>query len=226
MQNPVAALRGCFCPLSDFKLPAHPERLDLTVMSDVTRLIEAASSGDTQAANQLLPLVYDELRKLAAARLASEKPGQTLQATALVHEAYVRLVGSEPIKPGIVAGTSLPPPRKRCGEFSSSRPGAGAGSRHGGLHQRVDLDAITATSTTAPDELLAVDDALTAALEDAQAAEIIKLRYFAGFSTDEAGQLLNMSRSTAYEHWAYGRAWLRCRMQSESDEVTEEKNPV
>lgn len=184
-------------------------------MRDVTGILTAIHQGDPHAADQLLPLVYDELRQLAAAKLAREKPGQTLSPTALVHEAYLRLVT---------------PAQPRAGEFANRRHFFAAAAeamrrilveqaRHkgrlkrGGGRQRVDLDAVPAAETAAPDELLAVDDALTAlAGEDSVAAELIKLRYFAGLSVEEAGDILGMARSTAYERWAFGRAWVRCHL--------------
>ena len=189
-------------------------------MTEVTHILSAIEQGDPHAAEQLLPLVYEELRKLAAQKLAQEKPGQTLQATALVHEAYLRLVG------GGRRG-SAPPDWSGRGHFfaaaaeamrrilveSARRKGR---LKRGGRRQRVDLDAATDPGAAAPDELLAVDEALAAlAAEDPRAAELVKLRYFAGLSVAEAGEALGLARSTAYEHWAYGRAWLRCKLLGE-----------
>jgi RNA polymerase sigma factor (TIGR02999 family) len=187
-------------------------------MNNVTQILSAIERGDPAAADGLLPLVYDELRKLAAQRLAHEKPGQTLQATALVHEAYLRLVGA-----GERRGSS-PPEWTSRGHFFAAAAEAmrrilvenarrKGRLKRGGDRQRVDLDAVADPDAAAPDELLAVDDALTAlAAEDSVAAELVKLRYFAGFTVEEAGRMLGLSRSTAYEHWAYGRAWLHCRL--------------
>jgi RNA polymerase sigma factor (sigma-70 family) len=204
-------------------------------MSEVTRILSAIEQGDPHAAGQLLPLVYDELRTLAAQRLAREKPGQTLQATALVHEAYLRLVASGGRQPPGDKYRGTDAPRSPVPVFASRGHFFAAAAeamrrilvenarrkgrlKRGGQRQRVDLDDVAAPSTAAPDALLAVDDALTAlAAEDPTAAELIKLRYFAGFSVEEAGQMLGLSRSTAYEHWAYGRAWLRCKLLGGAD---------
>jgi RNA polymerase sigma factor (TIGR02999 family) len=189
-------------------------------MSDVTQILSAIEHGDPAAADGLLPLVYDELRTLAAQRLAREHPGQTLQATALVHEAYLRLVS--PAKPQAAGWNSrghffaaAAEAMRRILVENARRKGR---LKRGGGRQRVDLDAVAAPDAAAPHELLAVDDALTAlAAEDSVAAELVKLRYFAGFTVEEAGRMLGLSRSTAYEHWAYGRAWLHCRLRTESD---------
>jgi RNA polymerase sigma factor (TIGR02999 family) len=184
-------------------------------MTDVTRVLSAIEQGDPSAASQLLPLVYDELRRLAAARLAQEGPGQTLQATALVHEAYVRLVGS--------GDTTAYPAEQRWdsrGHFFAAAAEAmrrilidrarekRAEKRGGGL-RRLDIDAIDLATTAAPDEILALDDALARlARGDPAAARLVELRYFAGLTVDEAGKALGMSTATAYRHWNYARAWL------------------
>jgi RNA polymerase sigma factor (sigma-70 family) len=199
-------------------------------MNDVTRILSAIDAGDSRAAADLLPLVYDELRRLAALRLAREKPGQTLQATALVHEAYVRLVANRGgVSPENSQGARAP----RSGDFANRGHFFAAAAeamrrilveaarrkgrlKRGGDLQRIDLDAVPAPEPSDPDELLAVHEALTSlAADDAIAAELVKMRYFAGFSIEEAGDLLGISRSTAYEHWAYGRAWLRCKLADE-----------
>jgi RNA polymerase sigma factor (TIGR02999 family) len=195
-------------------------------MPDITQLLEAAAAGDRHAAADLLPQVYNELRKLAAACMATEKPGQTLQATALVHEAYMRLV--HPLAPDESPGAN--------GQFANRAQFFAAAAeamrrilvenarrkgrlKRGGDRQRIDLDALPAPDGADPDELLAVDEALTAlAADDPLAAELVKMRYFAGFTIEEAGELLGLSRSTAYERWAYGRAWLRCKLADESNE--------
>jgi RNA polymerase sigma factor (TIGR02999 family) len=183
-------------------------------MEEVTRLLDAAQAGDTRAAADLLPLVYDELRKLAGQRLNQEKPGQTLQGTALVHEAYLRLVG-----PGNAQGFS------GRGHFFAAAAEAmrrilvenarrKKRRRHGGDHQRVDLDDVEAADRA--DELLELDDALSRlAEEDPSAADVAKLHIFAGMSIEEAADALNHSRATAYRHWNYARAWLRCEMGGE-----------
>jgi RNA polymerase sigma factor (TIGR02999 family) len=179
-------------------------------MADVTRMLEAAAAGDPKAAAVLLPLVYDELRKLAAARIAEEKPGQTLQATALVHEAYVRLVGpaDSPKWNGrrhffAAASEAM---RRILVEAARSKGRA----KRGGDWQRVNFEELDVTTSISPDQLVALDDALgrLAAL-DHIAGELVKLRYFAGLALDEAAKALSISTATAYRHWAYARAWLR-----------------
>ena len=178
-------------------------------MNDVTRILSAIEQGDPHAPAQLLPLVYDELRQLAAQRLAQEKPGQTLQATALVHEAYLRLV----------AGQMTPHWDSKAHFFAAAAEAmrrilidnARSKSRlkRGGDRQRVDLNHAEVVSVAAPDELLLIDEAISKlATDDPQAAQLVRLRYFAGLSVEEAAELSGLSRSSAYEHWAYARAWL------------------
>ena len=179
-------------------------------MSDVTRILSQIEDGDPLAAEQLLPLVYDELRKLAAAKLAHEKPGQTLQATALVHEAYLRLVGSEEREQAwdnrrhffAAAAEAM----RRILIESARRK---AQEDRGGGWNRIDLSDAEVVSPVTPDQLLAVDDAL-AQLEahSVQVAALFKLRYFAGCSVEEAAEALGISRATAYRHWTFARAWL------------------
>jgi RNA polymerase sigma factor (TIGR02999 family) len=179
-------------------------------MSDVTRILSAIEQGDPHAASQLLPLVYDELRRLAAQKLASEKPGQTLQATALVHEAYLRLVGGgqpqEWNSRGHFFAAAAEAMRRILVEGARSKERA----KRGGGWQRVDFEELDVTTSVSPDQLVALDDALErlAAL-DHLAGELVKLRYFAGLALDEAAGALNISTATAYRHWAYARAWLR-----------------
>jgi RNA polymerase sigma factor (TIGR02999 family) len=175
-------------------------------MSDVTRILSAIEQGDPHAAEQLLPLVYDELRKLAAAKLAREKPGQTLDATALVHEAYLRLVG---------AGGEDWDSRRHffASAAEAMRRILVEKARHkkrpksGGAHERRAMQDVAAP---APDEnLLALDEALELlAKEDAAKAELVKIRYFAGLSVEEAAKCLGISRATADRWWAFARAWL------------------
>jgi RNA polymerase sigma factor (TIGR02999 family) len=183
-------------------------------MSDVTRLIEAASAGESRAAADLLPLVYDELRKLASQRLANEKPGQTLQATALVHEAYVRLVG-EPV------GLHW----DGCGHFFAAAAEAMRRilierarrkdcRKAGGGRQRVDLTDVE-PAIEGPDlELLALDEALQKLeRKEPRKAEVVKLRFFAGLTNEQAAAALGISVSTAENDWAYARSWLRLQME-------------
>jgi RNA polymerase sigma factor (TIGR02999 family) len=188
-------------------------------MNDVTRILSAIEQGDPQAAGQLLPLVYDELRRLAAQKLAGEAPGHTLQATALVHEAYLRLVGPEdnPLweSRGHFFAAAAEAMRRILVE-SARRRGR---QKRGGGRPRVDLLEADLTVDDPPDEMLAVDDALERLeAEDPQAAELVKLRYFAGLSVEEAAQALGMSRATAYRHWSYARAWVRCEVLGDSGE--------
>ena len=175
-------------------------------MTDVTRILSAIEAGDPSAAEELLPLVYAELRNLAAQRLAQEKPGQTLQATALVHEAYLRLVGRSAL--GTIAATSSPPPPRPCAASSSTMPARNVGRKHGGDRCRVELESDVA-SLNPNDDLLALDDALARlAVERPAKAELVKLRYFAGLTLEEAAACLNISLATAKRHWVVARAWL------------------
>jgi RNA polymerase sigma factor (TIGR02999 family) len=187
-------------------------------MSEVTRILSAIEQGDPHAAAQLLPLIYDELRRLAAQKLAQEKPGQTLQATALVHEAYLRLVSS---------GDAPAPGEQRWdgrGHFFAAAAEAMRRilidrARHknsrkaGGGRRRVDLNEIELTLDEPDLELLALDDALRELeRKDPRKAEVVKLRFFAGLTTAQAAAALGVSTSTAENDWAYARSWLRLRM--------------
>jgi RNA polymerase sigma factor (TIGR02999 family) len=185
-------------------------------MSTVTRILSAIEQGDPSAAEQLLPLVYEELRQLAAQRLAQEKPGQTLQATALVHEAYLRLVDVEQAQHwnsrGHFFGAAAEAMRRILVENARRKQR----KKHGGERHRVRLGDRPAVERT-PDDLLALDDALTRlALEDPAAADLVKLRFYAGFSVEEAADSLAISRAQGYRHWNYARAWLRCVLEDDS----------
>jgi RNA polymerase sigma factor (TIGR02999 family) len=177
-------------------------------MSDVTRILTALSKGDAQAAAELLPLVYDELRRLAAAKMAQEKPGQTLQATALVHEAYLRLVGSTDPQwdsRGHFFAAAAEAMRRILVENYRRK----TGQKHGGAAERIPLEQIDAALPAPDDNLLALDEALTRlAAQRPVVAELVKLRFFTGLTMDEAAQMLGMSPATAYRHWDYARAWL------------------
>ena len=180
------------------------------VMSDVTRLIDAAAAGDPRAGAELLPLVYDELRKLAAARLADEKPGQTLQATALVHEAYVRLVGGGQSQDWNGRGHFFAAAAEAMRRILVDQARRKQADKRGGKGRRVSLDAADIGFTSPAEVLLDIDDALTRlAAEDPEAARLIQLRYFAGLSIEDAAEVVGISRSTAYEHWAYARVRLK-----------------
>src|SRR5207249_312096 len=185
-------------------------------MTNVTHILSAIEQGDPHAAEQLLPLVYNELRQLAAQKLAQEKPGQTLQATALVHEAYLRLVdGAGALHWNSRAhffGAAAEAMRRILVDQARRKQ---AGKR-GGRSRRVSLDAVDVACTPPDDDLLAIDEALTRlAAEDGQAARLIQLRYFAGLSLEEAAEVVGISRSSAYEHWSYARVRLRCLLEGE-----------
>jgi RNA polymerase sigma factor (TIGR02999 family) len=185
-------------------------------MSEVTQILDAITQGDQKAAGQLLPLVYDELRRLAAARLAREGPGQTLQPTALVHEAYLRLVGTADDQRwnsrGHFFGAAAEAMRRILVESARRKMGV----KHGGGLQRQDLEEHDVPVAVPPQEVLALDEALERlAADDPDAARIVDLHFFAGLSIDEAAEALGVSRATAYRQWAYARAWLRCELGSE-----------
>jgi RNA polymerase sigma factor (TIGR02999 family) len=183
-------------------------------MNDVTRILCAIQQGQPQAAEHLLPLVYDELRRLAAQKLAHETPGQTLDATALVHEAYLRLVDGDDSQRWDSRGHFFAAAAEAMRRILVENARRKKAERHGGGRQRMDLAEVDPTAPTPPDELLALDEALTRlAEEDPQAAEVVKLRYFTGLSVEEAGQALGISRAQAYRHWTYAKAWLRCVVQ-------------
>jgi RNA polymerase sigma factor (TIGR02999 family) len=186
-------------------------------MADVTRLLEAAEAGDPAAAGQLLPLVYDELRKLAAARIAAEKPGQTLQATALVHEAYLRLVGGGAARPWNGRGHFFGAAAEAMRRILVERARGAAREKRGGDWRRVDFEELDAATSVTPDQLVALDDALDRLTAlDRLAGELVKLRYFTGLGLDQAAAALGVSTATAYRHWAYARAWLSSDLMTDS----------
>jgi RNA polymerase sigma factor (TIGR02999 family) len=185
-------------------------------MSDVTRILSAIEKGDPKAASDLLPLVYDELRKLAATKLAGEKPGQTLQSTALVHEAYLRLVGEGQSTDWGGRGHFFAAAAEAMRRILIDRARRKATTKQGGGLRRIDLDLVSAAEEGREAELLALDDAL-AELErhDPQAARLVKLRYFAGLSHQEAAQALGVSRRAADRLWSLARAWLYQRLSAD-----------
>src|SRR4051794_16605386 len=181
-------------------------------MSDVTRLLGAVAAGDRRAAAGLLPLVYDELRKLASVRMSAEAPGHTLDATALVHEAYLRLVGDQHFDGRGHFFAAAAEAMRRVLVESARRKHL---PKHGGGRRRIELDAAQRILESS-DDLLVLDDALGRLItEDATAVEIVKLRLFAGLSVEEAADALGLARATAYRHWTFARAWLRCELGDE-----------
>jgi RNA polymerase sigma factor (TIGR02999 family) len=182
-------------------------------MGNITEILASAASGNGQATDALFSLVYDELRRLAASQMASERPGQTLDATGLVHEAYLRLVGSK-----------APPTWDGRGHFFAAAAEAmrrilienarrkQTAKRGGGL-QRVELRELDLATESAPEELILLDEALTRlSQEDPAAGTLVKLRYFSGLSVEEAAELAGLSRATAFRHWSFARAWLISQM--------------
>ena len=178
-------------------------------MSDVTAILNAIEQGDARAAEQLLPLVYDELRQLAAQKLAQEKPGQTLQATALVHEAYLRLVGVDSEQRWQSRGHFFAAAAESMRRILIESARRKKRPKHGGGQQRVDLDEALLVAPDPSDDLLALSDALDQ-LEaaDPLAARLVKLRYFAGLTMPEAAQALGIPLRTAERNWTYARTWL------------------
>jgi RNA polymerase sigma factor (TIGR02999 family) len=177
-------------------------------MTDVTRILQSIDSGEPKAAEELLPLIYEQLRNLAAHKMAGEAPGQTLQPTALVHEAWLRLTGNENVKwegRAHFFGAAAEAMRRILIENARRKRAL----RHGGGQQRLDILELEITSETKDEELLAVSEALDKfALVDKQKAALVKLRYFAGFTIDETAKVLAISPATAKRYWTYARAWL------------------
>lgn len=179
-------------------------------MSEVTHILQHIEQGDPAAAERLLPLVYDELKKLAAAKMAGERPDHTLQATALVHEAYLRLVGAEQGQHWHSRGHFFSAAAEAMRRLLIESAHRKKSLKRGGERQRVSADEIDLAATTAinPDLLLDIDSAvIRLAEQDREAAELVKLRLFAGLSVTEAGEMLGMSRTLAYQNWKYVRAW-------------------
>ena len=188
-------------------------------MSDVTRILSQIESGDPSAAEKLLPLVYDELRKLAAARLAQEKPGQTLQATALVHDAYIRLVDVEKAQHWNSRGHFFGAAAEAMRRILLNRARDKNRQKRGGHLHKIDLDHVEIALETPDEELLALDEALQQlAKENDACAALVKLRFFAGLSIRDAAAALGISTSTAERYWAYARAWLFAALRHEYGE--------
>jgi RNA polymerase sigma factor (TIGR02999 family) len=186
-------------------------------MSDLTEILSAVERGDRQASEQLLPLVYDELRKLAARKLAGERPGQTLQPTALVHEAYLRLVGGDEDACWDGRGHFYAAAAEAMRRILVDSARRKHRVKHGGDRKRAVLDDCDAPGGPAPDEivasdeeLVALDDALTRLAEDdPEAARVVQLHFFAGLSIERVAEMIGVSRATAYRQWSFARAWLR-----------------
>ena len=177
-------------------------------MTDVTRILNAIERGDAKATDELLPLVYDELRLLAAQKLSHEAPGQTLQATALVHEAYIRLVGDEP-QSWENRGHFFSAAAEAMRRILIDNARRKKSQRHGGGHRRHEIDDLEVPMSERSEDLLKLDDALTRlAQEDPEVAEIVQLRYFGGLTLEQAAEVKGISRRTAGRYWSYARLWL------------------
>ena len=187
-------------------------------MSDVTRILSAIEQGDRKASEALLPMVYEELRRLAAQRLAGEKPGQTLQATALVHEAYLRLVDVERAKRWDSRGHFFAAAAEAMRRILIESARRKQTEKHGGDRQRVELAEGDFVFDVTPDRILALDEALTKLdAEEPDAGRLVQMRVFAGLSVEQAADLLGMSRATAYRLWTYARAWLRSELRNQEE---------
>jgi RNA polymerase sigma factor (TIGR02999 family) len=189
-------------------------------MNDVTRILSDIEHGDPKAADQLLPLVYDELRKLAAARLAEERPGQTLQATALVHEAYVRLVHNHASPHWNSRGHFFSAAAEAMRRILVENARRKARVRRGGAYRRMELHNLPQDAGPEPETILAVDDAVTRlAVDDPASAALVKLHIFAGLTLEESADTLGVSRATAYRLWSYARAYLRLVLRDDSTQT-------
>jgi RNA polymerase sigma factor (TIGR02999 family) len=179
-------------------------------MNEVTRILSAIEQGDAHAAEQLLPLIYDELRKLAAQRLAQEKPGQTLEATALVHEAYLRMLGTGDEQRWDSRGHFFAAAAESMRRILVESARRKESLKRGGNLARADFDEMQISAPEIQEDVVALDQALTKlAATDKQAADLVQLRYFAGLTLPEAAQALGVSARTAGRWWSYARAWLR-----------------
>jgi RNA polymerase sigma factor (TIGR02999 family) len=191
-------------------------------MSEVTRILSAIERGDVLAVDELFPLVYQELRQLACQRLSKELPGQTLQATALVHEAYLRLVGTENqnwSNRGHFFAAAAEAMRRILIDNARRKKSL----KHGGGRQRIDLDEAVAASDdkTSLDDLIALDEAIEKlSKKDKVKADLVKLRYFAGLTSEQAAEVLGISHNTADRHWSYARSWLRLEI-AKDDQTTQ-----
>jgi RNA polymerase sigma factor (TIGR02999 family) len=194
-------------------------------MNEVTRILSAVEQGDPHASEQLLPLVYDDLRQLAAEKLAQERPGQTLQATALVHEAYLRLVEVDKAQHWDSRRHFFAAAAEAMRRILIDNARRKRTAKHGGGLQRLDLHDIEVPAATRSPDLLALDEALTKlAAEDPIKAQLVTLRYFGGLSVQEAAETLGISRATADRYWSYARLWLYCELRGTDDGPGPKKN--
>lgn len=178
-------------------------------MNDITRILVAIRDGDGQASEQLLPMIYQELRKLAASKLAQEPAGQTLEATALVHEAYIRLVDSEEKQKWNHRGHFFAAAAEAMRRILVEKARRKQTVKHGGEAQRVEMDDERLVCSVPSEQIVALDEALEEfGQEEPEKAHLVKLRFFAGLSIEEAAEVLGISRATAARHWTYARAWL------------------
>ena len=189
-------------------------------MSDDTRILNAIEGGDAKATDELLPLVYEELRLLAAQKLSHEAPGQTLQATALVHEAYIRLVGDEP-RSWENRGHFFKAAAEAMRRIIVDRARGRKCIKRGGGRPKMELNDALLAVEVSPEGLILIDEALTRlADEDPEAAQLVKLAYYGGLSVEQAGEALGVSRRSAYRHWAFARAWLYAAVAADADSAT------
>ena len=194
-------------------IPLQSSSIRVPPMNEVTRVLSAIEGGDPHAAEQLLPLVYQELRKLAAQKLAQEEPGQTLEATALVHEAYLRLVDTEKVQHWDSRGHFFAAAAEAMRRILLDRARGKKRLKRGGGRRRIDLDQVKLALDTSDEQLIAVDEALALLeVEDPGAAQLVHLRFFAGLTLKDAAASLGLARRTAERQWAYARAWLYARL--------------
>lgn len=187
-------------------------------MTDVTQILHQIESGDSTAAEKLLPLVYEELRRLAAQKMANESPDHTLQATALVHEAYVRLVDVEQVQHWDSRAHFYVSAAEAMRRILVENARRKATRKHGGPLERVPLDEVNGAHTDSAERLLSLDDALTRlATQEPERAKLVELRYFGGLTIDEAAKALQISTATADRYWSYARAWLQAEINSDAD---------
>ncbi len=185
-------------------------------MSDITQVLAAMGRGDRHASEELLPLLYDELRRLAAQKLAAESSGQTLQATALVHEAYLRLVSGDDVQAWDNRGHFFAAAAEAMRRILIENARRKLRIKHGGELERVDFDVDLVAAPDEPERLIELDAALSKlAAEDPTAAKVVSLHFFAGLSLEEVGALLGMSRASAYRQWSYARSWLKCEIEQD-----------